>query len=577
LLLELVIEGWTAECIFTRIVHGSFLFIYEKEGIYMISRRDFLKFSGIASTAALINWECPALAKMRKARKGEYDAIIIGAGLGGLSCAAFLARYGFKPLVIEKHNKPGGYATSFTRFADGETFSCEVSLEAITVYPQAEKLFKQLGVWDKLTFVPYESSWSSIYPDFTLDLPICDLDCVLEILVEMFPEEESGLSGYVNRWKKVLSDMEKFTIRGMPLIPFFFPFLYPNLWDIREKTLADLLDEYIHDQKLKAILSQSCFYLGLPPSQIPALLYLVFTGFRYAYGAYYIQGTSQSLSNALVEVIRKGGGEVILSTKVTEIILKNSCAVGVKTEDGETYYGNAVVSNAAVPQTFGELISESEVPKDYIEKISSYQVSLSSFNVWLGLNQEITKEIPQSNVTVYPSYNSEEAYKGNLAGDPERAGFYMVTHDKHIDDFSPEGYSSIFLTMISGYESWKQFEADYFVGNKDAYYEEKDRITESLISLAEEHLLPGLSQMIVMKDASTPLTNTRYTLNPQGASLGYDYTMDNYGPSRLGNRTPIKRLYLSSAWSNPGGSYESVLLSGKYTFKSMIKDWFWLF
>jgi prolycopene isomerase len=79
-----------------------------KEDKQMISRRDFLRLSALASAAALIKWECPVLAKGGKAHKDEYDAIIIGAGLGGLSCAAFLAVNGFRPLVIEAHDKPGG-------------------------------------------------------------------------------------------------------------------------------------------------------------------------------------------------------------------------------------------------------------------------------------------------------------------------------------------------------------------------------------------------------------------------------------------------------------------------------------
>jgi prolycopene isomerase len=478
------------------------------------------------------------------------------------------------PLVIEQHNKPGGYATSFTRIADGKTFSCEVSLHAISGYTQTEDLYEQLGVRDKITFVPHEHSWFSVFPDFTLDLPVCDLEYLEEILVEKFPQEESGLSEYMNLWKNLVADMTNYLKWETPLL--LLPFLHPTMWRISNKTLANLLDKYIQDQTLKAILSQGCAY-SLPPSQVPAAYLLMNLAFYYTYGAFYIQGTSQSLSNALVEVIQDSGGEVILGTKVTEIILKNRRAVGVKTEDGEMYYGNAVVSNASVPQTFGELIPKSKVPILY-NKLSSYTVSGGSFNVWLGLNQDITNKIPSSNVIIYPGYNLEESYEAALACDPEKAVLLVLNYDKIIDGFSPEGYSTILLCMGNGFEHWKKYEADYFAGNKDAYYAEKDRITENLINKAEEHLLPGLSQMIVMKEASTPLTNARFTLNPQGAIVGYNYTMDYSAPFRLGSRTPIKRLYLSSAWSNQlGGGYEPLLLGGKDTFKSMIEDWFCLF
>ncbi len=537
----------------------------------MISRRDFLWLSGIASAAALINWKCPALAKGGKAHKGQYDAIIIGAGLGGLSCAGFLARNGFKPLVIERHDKPGGYATSFHRGA----FTCEVSLHGITGNPQNEELLKELGVGEKITLVPHEYSWSSVYPDFTLDLPVCDLNCIEEILVEMFPNEEPGLSKYMNCWENLLAEIEEFYKTGMPGDPNQFCNLYPIWCSMMGKTLAVLQNKYIQDQQLKAILGQSWPYYGVPPSQIPSWFYQMVTGFYHRYGNFNIRGTSQSLSDALVGIITDGGGEVILKTEVTEIMLdKNGRAVGVKA-NGHEYYGNAVVSNAAVPRTFGELLPHwVELPPDYLNKISASHVSTSTFNVWLGLNRDITNEIPQSNVIVYPGYNHWELYQGTRECNPEESGFAMVIFDKLVDGFSPKGCSSIVLATLSGYEPWRQFEADYFAGKKKKYYEEKDRITETLISLAEEHLLPGLRQMIIMQDASTPLTNVRYTLNTQGAIYGYDQTMDNSGFDRLGNRTPIEGLYLSSAWSYPGGGYEPVLLAGKEAFKCMIEDWF---
>jgi len=539
----------------------------------MISRRDFLKFSGIAALAEVINWECPAQAKTRRAGSSEYDAIIIGAGLGGLSCAAFLTRSGFRPLVIEKHYKPGGYATSFRRSGDGKTFNCEVSLHAMAGSPQNEQLLRQLGVWGKITLVPYANSWYSMYPDFTLSLPVCDFDCLEGILAQEFPHEAAGLSDYMDCWEDLLADTE--SLLDWPSFTFDFASRYPTLWDMRDKTLADLQDEYFQDQKLKAVLSQSWAYYGLPPSQLPSWYYLMPTGYYYTKGPYYIAGTSQGLSNALVEVIRDGGGEVILGTMVTEVIVENKRAIGVKTEDGERYYGNAVVSNAAVPQTFGELVPESEVPHYYQEKLSHYRPSLSTFIVWLGLNRDITNEIPWESCAFYTGYNPDEAYQRALAGDLENSGFGITVYDKVVDGFSPVGYTSATLITVVDYEPWKQFEADYFAGNKEAYNEEKDRLTESLIARAEEYVLPGLSQMIVMKDASTPLTNVRYTLNTGGAILGYAQTMNNSGMYRLKNRTPIRGLYLSGAWSFPSGGYEAVLLSGKYTFKNIIKDWLW--
>ena len=537
----------------------------------MISRRDFMRLSAFAATGALISWECPVYAKGGNAHKDGYDVIIIGAGLGGLSCAAFLAVNGLRPLVIEAHDKPGGYATSFKR----GRFKCEVSLHATTPEdPQMKALLEQLNVRDKITFVPHEHAWSSVFPDFSLDLPVGDFDTTRDILVGRFPSEP-GLPAYMQTWQNLFNDMESFIINGMPQDPNQLPYLYPTLafMVMNNMTLADVQNFYqIASPELRAILGQSWTYYGLPPSQIPAFYYLYATGIYHTYGGYYIEGTSQSLSNSLSEVITDAGGKVMLKTEVTEILLENNRAVGVKAR-GKEYHGNAVVSNASVPQTLDELLPPSvELPPEYQDKISSAHTSLSSFNVWLGLNRDITNEIAQSTVSFYPGYDFDDAYSGVLLCDTERSGVAMVVPDNLIDDFSPRGHSLIVLTAFSGYEPWEQFEQDYFAGKKKRYYEEKDRITESLIGLAEEYLVPGLSDMIVMQEASTPLTNIRYTSNTSGAMYGYSQTLDNSGLVRLSNRTPIEGLYLSSAWAYPGAGYSSALFAGKEAFRCMYED-----
>jgi prolycopene isomerase len=127
--------------------------------------------------------------------------------------------------------------------------------------------------------------------------------------------------------------------------------------------------------------------------------------------------------------------------------------------------------------------------------------------------------------------------------------------------------------MKSGYDPWKKFEVDYFAGRKDAYQREKDRIANILIERVEARVIPGLKSMIEVMDAATPLTLQRYTKNPGGAAMGYITSMDNYGVTRIKNRTPIKGLYLASAWGNPGGGTTMVFRSGQSAFKDLMEDW----
>ena len=95
----------------------------------------------------------------------------------------------------------------------------------------------------------------------------------------------------------------------------------------------------------------------------------------------------------------------------------------------------------------------------------------------------------------------------------------------------------------------------------------------ALITRAEKDFIPGLSSMIEVKEAATPLTNWHYTGNPQGAIYGFDQTLDNTFMNRLDCRTPVKGLYLASAWANPGGGYGGAMSSGQKAFRMIVEDW----
>lgn len=550
----------------------------------MISRRDFLKISAMASAAALVNWQCPAWAQGGSAGGDNYDVIIIGAGLGGLSCAAWLVQYGFKPLVLDQRDKVGGYATSFQR---GD-FTCEASLHGITGNPIYRGMVCQLlGVTEPQLMsmlVPHEYSWNALYRnELALDFPTgipggsSGIQQMTAMLLPMFPEESMQLSRYMADWEQLLLEIGQFYIKaaeaGMPPLDDFFR-NYPLWARMVGKTLAEHISEYgIRDRKLRSILGQSWAYYGLPPSQLPAWFYLWATGSYHNYGKLYIRGTSQTLSDILAGVIMKAGGTILLDTEVKEIIVDNGRAVGVQTEEN-AFYGNAVVSNASVPQTFGRLLPESEVPNKYMEQISQYRPSISHCSVWLGLNQNISYDINQSDLFIYPDYDPEKAYKAAMLCKPHGAGITMMNYDKLIEGFSPRGTSLISLLMPCGYRTWQRYEADYFSGDKKKYYKRKKRITRKIIRMAEESILPGLSDMIVMQESSTPLTNVRFTGNTEGAIYGFEQIRDNSGFKRLGNRVKeIPGLYLSGAWTNPGGGFELVLLSGKEAVKCIAEDW----
>ena len=159
----------------------------------------------------------------------QFDAVIIGSGLGGLSCAAAFARQGFKPLVLEQHYQPGGYATTFKRPGG---FDFDVSLHSTTV-GERNGIHNLIPGFPEITdvdFLPHPYLYRVIYPDYDIRVPQRNLDEYIQILTGYFPEEREGINGIFNDMQGLAMDIEKISnARGnvdMSQFPVDFPYLF---------------------------------------------------------------------------------------------------------------------------------------------------------------------------------------------------------------------------------------------------------------------------------------------------------------------------------------------------------------
>lgn len=536
-----------------------------------MNRRFFLQLSAFAAASSLIHWNFAEAAPPQT--PGTYDAVVVGAGLGGLVCAAYLSRHGFRTALIEQYDIPGGYATSFTRDTDKGTFQCEVSLHSSVLASGAMRtLLEELGVWSNLTLVPHPHAWNSHFPDFSIAVPAkCGLDGFERQLAGLFPAETAGLADLFKLWRGIMTETATLE-KGLPNSEQSqFPRLFPSLWAIHDKTVGQVVNAYIRDPKLKAVLEQSCGYYGLPPSQLSAFYYLQPTGEYIEQGGSYIKGTSQALSDALAKAITDAGGKTFFGTKVAEILVENGRAVGVKTDDGQTFKAKAVVCNASAPQVFEKLLPKGILPRQEHDRLAAYTCSPSSVIVWLGLNKNITGQFPNPESSYYTGYDLDAAYVQSMNCNFDQSGFSLMAYDNLIPGFSPQGCSSLCIVSLCGYGAWQGLEAEYLNGGSAAYEKKKKEVTDLLIAQVEKLAIPGLSKMIIMRDSSTPLTNVRFTLNTAGAIYGYNQSVDNSFMTRQPNTTSVPGLFLASAWGNPGGGFGGALGGGKSAFRDVAK------
>ena len=536
-----------------------------------ISRRSFLTVSAMAAGTAVLDWHKISAYAAKMGPKSDYPTVVIGAGLGGLVCGAYLARQGLPVTVVEQHSVPGGYATSFERA--GGRFNFEVSLHGTSIHNNgAARILSAIGVLDKLELVELPEVYRLKTPRLDLSIPQKDPEAYVAQLSEHFPGEAEGIRGFVSELLAISDEVDTLSRKKGKFFKLIFPLQYPKMWNVRNKTLADLLNDHVKDPDLKAVLSALWGYYGLPPSRLSGFYYANATGEYLKNGSYYIKARSQNLSNAIAEVIEDLGGRVLYDSRVQKVLIQNGVVEGIALDSGEKLPARAVVSNASGPATFGEMIPPEAVPTEYRQKLDRYKPSISSFMVWLGLNREINDQVNAFSTHVSSGRGPEADYRSCLQGDIENQSFSLCVYDNIFEGYSQPGTSTLQVLVLSGYAPWRKFESDYRAGNKSEYNKEKKRWTDILIQRAEAAVIPGLSEMIEISEAATPLTNWRYTGNTEGAIYGYAQSMDNAYMNRIKSRTPIKGLYLASAWGNPGGGYGGVFRAGQDAFQALMED-----
>ena len=543
-----------------------------------ISVEDFFRLVAVATSIHAVDKNKMRSQAGRVKDKRNIPIVVIGSGLGGLSAGAYFAKHGFPVTVLERHERPGGYATSFER--EKERFKFEVSLHVTsgTKGGPLKRIFDETGILEKVEMVDLPEQSRVVAPDYDIIFPYSDPKGTIDILCRKFPSEASGIKGFFK---------DIFGLLDESMIPFNsqsdaernnLPTSHRLMWGMRNMTLSDLLDKHVQDIKVRSLLSHYWVYAGLPPSKLSAFRYALLCAGITRFGGQIVKGRSQDLSNALVESIEASGGRVLLDSEAVEIAIKDRAVSEVILKDGRSVKARVVVSNASPIQTVN-MAKQRDRVKDrwkeldsYIDYLKTFRPSISTFGVWLGLKNQIRGKVNGYEYFILKTYDGDEDYHACLETNLERAGIGVAVYDNVYEGYSRPGTSTVVITMLNGYEYWRRFEKDYRAGRKKAYREEKDRIAEELIRQVEELIIPDLRSMIEVKVSSTPLTNWRYTHNEEGAIYGGEQRMDEGYIRRPDNRTPISGLYLSGAYTEPGSGYLGVLRSGELTFQKVIAD-----
>ncbi len=501
----------------------------------------------------------------------NYDVIIIGAGLGGLTAGAKLAKDGKKVLLIEQHYVPGGCATTFKR----KDFTIEVGLHELDGFSKTgykTRIFKEFKIFDNVDFIRLPEFYNTVWKEQNFVMPD-NLKDAKSKLIKEFPKEEQGILkffGFITGVSSEIGMLPKGKFEKM-IKGVLFPIYFPKLVESTKITVGDFLDNIIKDERLKIILLSNITYYHDDPYKLGMFYYSAGQSSYYQDGGYFIKGGSQKLSDYLMKYIQDNGGEVKLRSKVDKIILKEGKAVGVsyhqtkKEQEKIVSYGNAIIANAAIPNLTNNLLPDTEAGL-LNEQIKNLENGPSVLTLYLGFSKK-PKEIGNKSYSTFvidDSVHSIKDFHANNQANFDKRSYVFVDYGMIDSGLAPEGKAVGVICTMDYYSNWANL-------NEDSYKNKKEEVQNILIERLEKQI-PGIKEIIEYAELSTPKTIERYTLNPEGSPYGYAQTLDQSARKRIKNRSIIPGLYYASAWSSPGGGYSGAIYSGYICALKTLKD-----
>ncbi len=504
----------------------------------------------------------------------KYNTIVIGGGLAGLVAGATLAKFGKKVLLLEQHNKPGGYATTFKR----NDFIVEVGLHEMCGLDHGESvlnIFNMLEVDQQVKLLKVPELYA-LYTDGKKLVFPHGFQAATKALVDRYPEDEKG----INRFMKLVAGIRKNAL-GLPRTPWkrkliypLMPLLYPSIVEASRHTVGSWLDKHINNEQLKLELAAhvlyyaddpytlSMFYFGLPQSS--------FIGG----GGHFIQGGSQKLSDHLAAYIEKNGGTVLLGKRAEKINTQHGRVTAVTFSDSfnqqqtpVTIECDNVAANCAIPLV-PDMLDEPHAGL-LRQKIAGKTISCSLLCVYLGFKSDLKAfgVNHYSNEILGEDVKTLKDVHPNQLGDWSKRSFVFVDYGQIDAQLAPPGKSVGAICGVDYLRNWEGL-------NKEQYQAKKEEVAEILLKRLEKQF-PGIRSSIEYTEVATPKTMKHYTSNPGGTPYGFTQSRQQSGLKRFRNNFLIPNLYFTSAWAFPGGGFEGTIMAGFLAALQMNRDNIW--
>jgi all-trans-retinol 13,14-reductase len=460
---------------------------------------------------------------MTHSSKQNNKALVIGAGIGGLSMAIILSKLGYAVTVVEKNRQPGGMLRSYVR----RGIHCNVGVHYLGAVDRGQVLWRlldYLGVADTLPMRRMGVDGPVDRYCFTrtgsgpkqFDMPV-GFGAYEDHLKEAFPEERTAIEGFMRLLRQSARDLDRLD----------FLFGKPTTADFIDQTepLWDVLDGLGCSPGLKSVLGVPSVWFGVPPAQCP-LFYHTMTLASYLFSSWRIDGPGTLLADALSQRLRDLGGEIICGRAVRRIDVRQGRVAGLSLEDGQPHAAPLVIGTVH-PAGVMEMVDPGQVKPSYRKRIMRLENTGGMFAVHAAVPAASNPPMP------YNLFSIQAEDDGAVRD---------VVYTQLRPSTKPE---TLVLSLITqGYdELWTPWQATFSGQRGRDYLREKTTLAQRLIESVRPHT--GALNGLEIIDTFTPLTIRDWVNSPGGSAYGIMKSHRQMLSAALLNRTSIKGLYLA--------------------------------
>ncbi|HEY0037996.1 MAG TPA: phytoene desaturase [Longimicrobium sp.] len=477
-------------------------------------------------------------------------AVVIGSGFGGLAAAVRLRARGYVVTLLEALDQPGGRARVFRQ--DG--FTWDAGPTVITAPYLLEELFALAGrdMADYVKLVPVDPFYRILYPDGSTFDYVGDEERLVAQIHAMSPRDVDGyrkLAAHAERIFDVgytqLADQPFDRVSDMARV-------IPQMVRLgSHRSVYGIVSRYIHDERLRQALTFEPLLVGGNPFSTTSI-YLLIHWLERKWGVHFAMGGTTSIVAGLVKLLGEMDVDVRMSSPVEEIEVSGGRAVAVRTEDGQRFAADVVVSNADPSRVYGRMISPAHRRRHTARSLRRRRQSMSLFVAYFGSRKQYP-ELAHHTIVLGERYKPllDDIFTRRVLADD--FSLYLHAPTRTDPSLAPEGNEGFYvLSPVPNTRSgidWSREAQPYW-----------ERIRESL----ERRLLPGLGESPVKPFFLTPHDFEHTLRSEDGAAFGLEPILTQSAYFRYHNRSEdVGGLYFVGAGTHPGGGVPGVLCSAR--------------